>query len=75
MRMRLQLFSMKYGTFHAGLLTYYDEEPKRLPKFRGLVRISASTCRKISGAESLEEIRYYNYFAKLLHKIIIILDM
>ena len=32
-RMRLQLFSMKYRTFHVGLLAYYDEEPKRLPKF------------------------------------------
>ena len=58
MRTRLQLFSMKYRTFHIGLLTYCDEEPKRLPKFRGFVRISATTCRKIRGAESLEEIRY-----------------
>ena len=36
---------------------YYDEEPKRLPKFGALVRISATRCRKIGGAESLEEIR------------------
>ena len=40
--------------FHVGLLAYYDEEPKRLPKFGGLVRISATRCRKIGGAESLE---------------------
>ena len=43
--------------FYVGLLTYCDEEPKRLPKFRGLLRISATTCRKIRGAESLEEIQ------------------
>ena len=49
---------MNYRTFHVGLLAYCDEEPKRLPKFGGLVCISATTCRKIRGAESLEEIRY-----------------
>ena len=50
---------MKYRTFHVGLLALYcDEEPKRVPKFGGLVRILATTCRKIRGAESLEEIQY-----------------
>ena len=55
---------MKYSTFHVGLLAYYDKEPKRLPKFGGLVRISATRCRKIGGAESLEEIpkKYGNIF-------------
>ena len=48
---------MKYRTFHVGLLAYCDEEPKRMPKFRGLVRISATMCQIIRGAESLEEIR------------------
>ena len=48
---------MKYRTFHDGLLAYYDQEPKCLPKFGGLVRISATSCRKIGGTESLEEIR------------------
>ena len=52
---REQLCSMKYRTFHAGLLAVYEEEIKRLSKFGGLVHIS---CRKIEGAESLEEIRY-----------------
>ena len=49
---------MKYRTFHAGLLAFYDEEPKRLPKFGGLVHISPTRCQKIGGTESLEEIRY-----------------
>ena len=52
---------MKYRTFHVGLLAYCDEEPNRLPKFGGLVRISVTRCRKVRGAESLEEIRYH-YF-------------
>ena len=51
---------MNYRTFHIGLLTYYDKEPKCLPKFGGLVRNSVTRCRKIGGAESLEEIRYQN---------------
>ena len=37
-------------------LADYDEELKCLPKFGGLVRISATRCRKICGAEFLEEI-------------------
>ena len=50
-------FPRSKGLFTVGLLAYYDEEPKRLPKFGGLVCISATRCRKIGGAESLEEIR------------------
>ena len=51
--------SMKYSTFPIGLLmAYCDEEPKRFPKFGGLVRISATTCRKIRGALYLEEIQF-----------------
>ena len=57
-RTHLQLFSTKYRTFHIGLLAYYDEEPKHLPKFGGLVSISVTRCRKIRGAKSLEKIRY-----------------
>ena len=52
---------MKYKTFHVGLLAYYDEEPKHLPKFGGLVCISATRCRKIGGAKSLKEIQYFRF--------------
>ena len=50
---------MKYRTFHVGMLAYCDEEPKRLPKIRGLVRISAKTCRKRRGAGKLVDCIMY----------------
>ena len=56
MRTRLQLFFMKYRTFHVGLLAYCNEELKRLPKFGGLVLHCSDKVQKIGGAESLEEI-------------------
>ena len=61
-------------TFHIKLFADHDkevEELKRLPKFEGLVHISATRCRKIGGAESLEEIRYLNSCAKCDYKTIV----